>query len=116
MKVTQNLCVLFWLRKSKTDENGQSPIYVRLTLEGRRSEFSLGRKVQSTKWLPKAGIAKGTSEEARTLNNYIAHVRGELLKHFNALVTQHEEVTPEMVRNSYLGIVEKPKPQKANSL
>lgn len=93
-------------------QEGKAPIYVRITIDGCRSQFSLSRKIEPTKWLPKAGIAKGTSEEARTLNNYIAHVRGELLKHFNALVTQHEEVTPEMVRNSYLGIVEKPKPQK----
>lgn len=106
MKVTQDLCILLWLRKSKADEKGQSPIYVRLTIEGARVEFSLGRKIHPDKWLPKAGIAKGTSEEARTLNNYINIVKGNIQKHYNVLMTQHKEITPEMVRNAYLGIDE----------
>ncbi|MCU0342011.1 MAG: Arm DNA-binding domain-containing protein, partial [Spirosomaceae bacterium] len=109
MKVNQNLCVLFWLRKSKADENGLSPVYVRLTIEGARTEFSLGKKVHPDKWIAKAGVMKGNSEEARTLNSYLNLVKGELQKHYNLLVTQTPRVKPEMVRNAYLGIKEETK-------
>lgn len=108
MKQHQNLCVLFWLRKSKVPD-GPAPLYVRLTIEGLRSEFALGRKVQPDKWLAKAGVMKGTSEEARTINHYISQVKTELHKHYSLLLSQHDYVTPEMLRNSYLGITESKK-------
>ncbi len=108
MKQHQNLCVLFWLRKSKTT-SGPAPLYVRLTIEGLRSEFALGRKAYPDKWLAKAGIMKGTNEEARTINHYINQVKTELHKHYNHLLSQYDLVTPEMVRNSYLGITESKK-------
>jgi site-specific recombinase XerD len=107
-KTAQNLCILFWLNTPKM-QNGKAPIYVRITIDGRRTQFSLSRKIEPSKWMTKAGMAKGNSEEARTLNNYINYVRGELQKHYNLLVTQHGRVLPDMVRNAYLGIHEEKK-------
>jgi site-specific recombinase XerD len=109
MKVNQNLCVLFWLRKSKADENGHSPVYVRLTIEGSRNEFSLGKKIHPDRWIAKIGLMKGNSEEAKTFNNYLATVRGDLQKHYNLLITQNNHVTSEMVRNAFCGIKEEQK-------
>jgi site-specific recombinase XerD len=109
MKVNQNLCVLFWLRKSKSDENGLCPVYARLTIEGARIELSLGKKVHPDKWLSKSGLMKGNSEEARTFNSYLNLVKGDLQKHYNLLAAQVSRVKPEMVRNAYLGIREEQK-------
>ncbi|WP_435354231.1 site-specific integrase [Emticicia sp. SJ17W-69] len=105
MKASQNLCILFWLNTPKI-HNGKAPIYVRLTIDGSRTQFSLGKKIEPEKWISKAGIVKGTNEEARTLNNYINLVKGELQKHYNILVTQHHRVLPEMLRNAYIGVKE----------
>lgn len=107
-KTAQNLCILFWLNTPKM-QDGKAPIYVRITIDGRRSQFSLSRKIDPTKWITKAGMAKGNTEESRTLNNYINYVRGEIQKHYNLLVTQHQRVMPDMVRNAYLGIKEEKK-------
>ncbi len=107
-KTAQNLCILFWLNTPKI-QDGKVPIYVRITIDGRRSQFSLSRKIDPTKWITKAGMAKGNTEESRTLNNYINFVRGEIQKHYNLLVTQHQRVTPDMVRSAYLGIGEEKK-------
>lgn len=110
MKVNQNLCVLFWLRKSKADENGLCSVYARLTIEGARTEISLGKKVHPDKWLPKSGVMKGNSEEARTFNSYLNLVKGDLQKHYNLLVAKEtSRITPEMVRNAYIGVKESKK-------
>lgn len=110
MKVNQNLCVLFWLRKSKADENGLCPVYARFTIEGARTELSLGKKVHPDKWLPKSEMMKGNTEEARTFNSYLNLVKGNLQKHYNLLITQtSSRITPEMVRNAYVGIKEEKK-------
>jgi site-specific recombinase XerD len=54
-------------------------------------------------------MAKGNNEEARTLNNHINYIRGELQKHYNLLVSQNQHVTADMVRSAYLGIHEEKK-------
>jgi site-specific recombinase XerD len=106
MKVNQNLSILFWVWKDKIDELGKAPIYVRLTIDGMRSQFSLGLKVKPSQFNVKKGQLNGTSEEARTGNNYINLVRGKLQQHYNILSTQFDEVSPDMVRNIFLGKTE----------
>jgi len=108
MKVNQNLSILIWLNKPKMID-GLAPIYVRLTIEGRRTQFSLGKKIEPDKWIQKAGMAKGSGQEAKIINNYINTVRGELQKNYNVLTSQNEYVTPEMVRNAYMGVKEEKK-------
>ncbi|MFN3849646.1 MAG: site-specific integrase [Spirosomataceae bacterium] len=105
MKANQNLSILFWLNTSKIHE-GKAPIYVRLTIEGRRTQFSLGRKIEPERWIPKAGIVKGSNEEARTINSYINLVKGDLQKHYNILASKHERILPGMLKNAYMGVEE----------
>ncbi|MBI2270805.1 MAG: site-specific integrase, partial [Bacteroidetes bacterium] len=106
MKLNQNLSILFWLFKAKQSADGKMPIYVRLTIESRRAQFSLGRKIELEKWNTKAGLMEGKSEEARMINSYISTVRGSIERHYNMLLSTNKQVTAEMVANSYLGIKE----------
>ena len=44
MKVNESLSILLWLNKGKASQDGKVPIWVRLTVNGKRSSFSLGKK------------------------------------------------------------------------
>jgi hypothetical protein len=66
----KNLNLLFYLRKAKTKKNGEAPIYLRITVDGIRTETSAGRSINPAKWDSDLQMQKGKSEEARTLNNY----------------------------------------------
>lgn len=103
MKVNQDLSILFWLCKQRKDDSGKAPIYARLTIDGIRTQFSLGKKVLPSQFMQQSGLVKGSSEDAKTLNNYLTLVKGKLQQHYNILITQHEIVTPEMVRNTFSG-------------
>ncbi len=103
MKVNQDLSILFWLWKQKADSSGKAPIYARLTIDGARTQFSLGHKVLPAQFNKESGLVKGSSEEAKTINNYLILVKGKLQQHYNILLTQHDLVTPEMVRNAFSG-------------
>lgn len=103
MKVNQDLSILFWLWKQKADATGKAPLYARLTIDGSRTQFSLGHKVLPAQFNKHSGMVKGSSEEAKTINNYLTLVKGKLQQHYNILITQHEVVTPEMVRNALIG-------------
>lgn len=105
MKTNQNCIILYWIKKSKA-KNGEAPIYCRITVDGQRTELSIKRTIHPSKWISSVGIAKGTSEQTRTLNVYLDYVKAEILKHYNQLVLAGKPTTPEAIKNSYLGIKE----------
>ena len=61
---------LFYPRGNDIDNNGNASIYTRITVNGRRSEFSLRRKIPLTKWSPDAGKMRGTYVKVRELNSF----------------------------------------------
>ena len=63
--------LLFYLRKYKTDRIGRSMIYVRITINGKRSEFSTGRKIHASLWDAAYGKVFGFSQEVRQLNSHL---------------------------------------------
>ena len=58
--------------------NGNLPIYVLLTINGERTEFSSKKFIDKAKWSPELAKMKGNTEEARSINSYLdsmeAHV------------------------------------------
>lgn len=75
MKVNQSMSILFWLYTQKKDDSGKAPIYCRITLDGNRTQFSTGKKIESTLWLSQAGKVKGDSQEARDINEDLESVK-----------------------------------------
>ena len=73
----------FQVKSSKKNEFGKAPIYARITINEVRTEFSIKRFIKPEKWINKAGVAKGNSEEIKSLNAHIAAVRTKLFQHCN---------------------------------
>lgn len=105
MKTNQTFSILFWLYKSRI-HNGQAPIYCRITIDGKRTQFSLRRKIEPENWSKEIERAKGKTEEIRALNIYLDHVKAEIQKHYNILMSKGEHISADVVKNSYLGIEE----------
>lgn len=99
----------FQVKSSKKNEFGKAPIYARMTINEVRTEFSLKRFIEPDKWINKAGIAKGNTEEIRALNAHIMAVRTALFQHYNRLLETGKAITADTVKNSYFGITEKSK-------
>lgn len=108
MQTNQKFSILFWISKNRV-RNGQAPIYARITVDGKRVEISIQRTADVSRWDPSSCHVSGRDEEARTLNSYIDRVKVSIEKHYNILLSKEETITPEMVKNSYLGICEKSK-------
>ena len=84
MKTNQTFTILFLLYKGKM-RNGKAPIYCRITVNGKRAQFSTKRSIKPEKWQTSAGAAKGKSEEARVMNAYLNRIKTDLHKHYNLL-------------------------------
>ena len=95
--------VLFYPRKYDLDKNGFAPIYLRITVNGKRSEFSIKRKVLFTQWNSEAGIARGTSMEAREINRYMDAVKSKIYGIQGQLTDKREIITAKKIKQIYQG-------------
>lgn len=95
--------ILFFLQKNKATSDGKAPIYVRITVNGKRAQISIQRKVLIEKWDSATGKIKGTSIEARTINTYIDSIRHKLQKIQERFIDEGKSVTALAIKNRYLG-------------
>ena len=64
MRVSENLSILFLTEKTALSrKDGRAPIYARITLNGQRSEISLGMRINPEVWDQENGRIKGVSHE-----------------------------------------------------
>jgi len=85
-------------------KDGKCPVYLRIVVNGTRSELSLKSLVYYEDWNVSKGMAKPKNQELKLLNNYLEDVRGRLFTYYKELKIEGEELTAEAVKNAYLGI------------
>ncbi len=95
--------ILFYPKGSNADKDGMVPIYARITINGKRSEFSIKRKVLISKWNSKAGKVKGTTTDVRELNKYMNSIRYKIQKIYDRLYSEETLITADGLKNRYLG-------------
>jgi hypothetical protein len=66
-----NFSLLFYMKKPKNYQSGVVPIYLRITVNGKRAEASTSRECDPVRWNAQAGRANGTKEEIRAFNAYL---------------------------------------------
>ena len=86
----------FQLKTTKTDAQGKSPIYARITIQGLRTEFSLKRSVETSRRIPNAGVVKGSNAECKSVNAFLGTVRLKLNEHYLHLLEAGKNITPEV--------------------
>jgi site-specific recombinase XerD len=101
------ITVLFYTRKSKANSNGQTPIYLRITVNGQRFETATSRFVENEKWSVKAGRIVGSTKEAKELNGFLDILQAKAFDIQKKLITLGVEVTIENFTNLWQGKKEK---------
>jgi Arm DNA-binding domain len=75
MKVSENLSILFFLETNEASQNGQTPIYIRITVNGQRKEFSTDNKIDPALWDHCASRVNGKKPRILAINNQLTHAR-----------------------------------------
>ncbi|MBK9962739.1 MAG: hypothetical protein IPP06_15885 [Saprospiraceae bacterium] len=65
----------FFSKSLKTNSKGLTPVYLRITIQGKRLELSTQQFVALEKWNPVSGTMKGFSAEAIKVNNQLRAFR-----------------------------------------
>lgn len=92
-----------YAKTTKANAAGQLPIYIRLTVDGQRFEFSSKKFIEKSKWSPELSKMKGSSEEARTINNYLDLMKSKVFDIQMELIHKNEELSLENFKSRILG-------------
>jgi integrase len=104
MKTVNNTFgVIFYLRKYKATNDGKTPIYARITVNGSRIDLSVKRSIEPGNWNANKGMAKGSREEIVRLNNYLEQYRSRIVESYQTLLLQKKLITAELVKNKFIG-------------
>lgn len=100
-KVT--LGIHFVLRINKI-MNGLAPIYARITVNSKRCEVSIKRKISVDSWNSGKGMAKSSTIENKQLNSYLEQIRKMMVESYQDLVLSKQVITTEAIKNKFLGL------------
>ena len=108
MRSKQTFSVSFWADQ-KNATKGEALLYARVTVNQKRSNISLKRRVPVNQWDAKKSRCKGAGAGARQLNNYIEQSYNKLFQIYQDLTYKEELVTAKIVKAKFIGDDEKSK-------
>ncbi len=103
-----SITILFYL-KNRKNSKGEHPIYLRLTVDGKRKETSLNRSIPFNKWDKHKQCGKGRTEDILSLNKFLSSTKQELYEKQQEMIYNEEDITAESLMNKFLGVGEKVK-------
>lgn len=90
--------LLFYFKKPKKYAKNVLPIYMRITVGCKRTEFSTQRKWDPSRWSAEAERAIGTKEDARSLNAYLDTLQSRVYEAQRQLIAEKEDITIDNLR------------------
>ena len=92
---------IFYPKKPKGYEKGAVTLYLRITIDGKRSETATSREIDPDKW--ESGKMKGTKEDAKSFNAYVDTLKSKLYDCHKELLQLGFPITAEALRNAFTG-------------
>jgi len=94
--------ILFYIKSDKEDKDGLVPIYMRLTIDGKKAEYSVARKIDPDRW-NHHGYVKGNKEDAKKINSYLDILRSKIYDYQRDMIHNNELVTATAIVNRLKG-------------
>ena len=97
------LSILFYPKKTTSVKNRDAVIYVRLTYNGKRIDFTTSRKIDLIKWNTKSNNIKGNSDESKSINRYLDGIKASLYNIHDRLMREEKPISSKVIRDIYFG-------------
>lgn len=92
------MSILFYGKKTALDSGKKLSICLRVTINGERFEVSTQRYVEPAKWSISAGKVKGSSEEARSINQHLDNLKQKVYDYQKRVIQEGKNFSKEMLR------------------
>jgi len=103
MRSTNTFGIQFIIRIPKNEKAVEASVYARITVNGRRTEISLKKKIDPKFWDDAKGRAKGKNSEIAALNNYMERIRSIIADGYHNLVQQRKPINVDIVKALFTG-------------
>jgi len=97
-----NITILFWLLKARSNKQGNAPIYLRISYQNERRNVGTGFFIEPTRWDSAKYKVKGNQEDAKEINSYIVDSRAKLMGIFNDML-KNEDINLDRLIDKFLG-------------
>ena len=101
-KKANTFSVIFRLRKERLNEE-KFPIYVRITINGKRIELATKQKIKLEDWNDQKGMAKTKREEFKVLNNYLEQMRASFVECYRDMTIRKQVINIDSFKKAYYG-------------
>ncbi|TKC03595.1 site-specific integrase [Pedobacter cryotolerans] len=98
-----NFSLLFYMKKQKNYTKGVVPIYIRITVNGKRAESATGRSCEPDRWNGKSGRSIGTKEDSRSLNSFLDQLQNMVYDAHASLIKAGHNITANSIKNRFIG-------------
>ena len=102
MRTRSTFSLLFWVNTSRLNNN-QVPVYARVTVNGKRVNISLKRKVILSEWDSAKSKLKGSNQEAKLFNRFLEQVRSQIYLAYEQLLSENKLINAQAIKARYLG-------------
>tara|TARA_R110002073_G_scaffold159477_1_gene314781 strand:+ start:12517 stop:13737 length:1221 start_codon:yes stop_codon:yes gene_type:complete len=102
MRTSSTFSVLFWVY-GKRAVNNKANIYIRITLNGKRVNISLKKKIDISSWDEKLQRSIGTNKDSCNLNLYLNEVQSKIYRIYEDFKREEIPFTSQMVKAKFLG-------------
>lgn len=93
----------FVLRKNKKRKTGKCPIYLRISVDKKRTEISTKKFIVEESWDYSSQKVKGRTPKVLSINNYLEQLKRKVLDAETSLYKEGREITTENIREKLLG-------------
>lgn len=100
---TKNTFSVCYFIKRDKQKDGRVPIYVRITVNGKRVDISIKRDVEIDNWNSAKGTVKGSREDLRALTAYMEQYKSMIVNHYQEMVMEKKMITCVAIKDRVLG-------------
>ncbi|MDH6356009.1 site-specific recombinase XerD [Dysgonomonas sp. PH5-45] len=105
----QTFNVLFFIRKTKLKKSGETPIMLRITIEGQLVELQLKRDVKPNLWNQPKERCMGKDAASLEINRYLESVKLRLFEIHRKMEEEGKLINPIEIKRKFLGMDEEHK-------
>lgn len=101
--MSQNLSTLFYLKKNKVTTKGLTPVYLRISLDGKRAEIATHIKIPVEMWSTQKCKAVGNEPKVKIINSRLQALEYNAQKQFNVMESLGQHTSAIEIANKISG-------------
>ncbi|TCD11614.1 site-specific integrase [Pedobacter frigidisoli] len=95
--------LLFFLKRRGGYVGGDLPVYLRITVDGKRAELAIQRKCDPEKWNTKKGCMVGTKDSVKEFNSFLLAFQTKVYEIQRSLLMDGNPIDPEIIKRNLTG-------------